>query len=131
VISHVIIDKNDPTVGYVRVQYTCQPGPDAPHLWVSVKQTADRTADPGLLEEGSGFGGVAAAWSQSHPSDINCDGKNHVQVFAVYQDEELYPGGPTVGYGSLARGDGYVQFCLFTGEAEPTFVFDMAFRSVK
>ena len=46
VLSHVTIDKGDPSVGYVRARYTCQPGPDAPHLWVSVKQNASATVDP-------------------------------------------------------------------------------------
>lgn len=38
-------------------------------------------------------------------------------------------GGGTIGYGSLVPGQGYVQFCLFTGEG--TFVADMQFQKVK
>lgn len=60
VISHVEIDKNDPSVGYVRVRYTCEPSAQLAHLWVSVKQTDNGIADPALLNEGSGFGNIAA-----------------------------------------------------------------------
>ena len=131
VISHVQIDKNDPSVGYVRVRYTCEPSAQPAHLWVSVKQTADGHADPALLNEGSGFGNIAATWLQSHPTTILCDGKNHVQVFEVNTLEQAPPeiGGGSIGYGSLVPGQGYVQFCLFTGEG--TFVADMQFQKVK
>ena len=132
VISHVTIDKHDPSVGYVQARYTCQPGPDAPHLWVSVKQNASATVDSALTTEGSGFEHVSTTWVQSHPIDVRCDGKNHVQVFRVDTTEVIPPeegGGGTVGYGALGRGQGYVQFCLFGGDG--AFVFDMQFQSVK
>lgn len=128
VLSHVTIDKGDPSVGYVRARYTCQPGPDAPHLWVSVKQNASATVDQALTDEGTGFGHVSTTWVQSHPVDVQCDGKNHVQVFQV-DTTEPDEGGDTVGYGALKRGQGYVQFCLFGGDG--TFIFDMQFQSVK
>ena len=131
VLSHVTIDNRDPSVGYVKAQYTCQPGPDVPHLWVSVKQNASATADPALTTEGSGFGHVSTTWVQSHPVNVRCDGKNHVQDFRV-DTTEVIPdefGGGTVGYGALKRGQGYVQFCLFAGDG--AFIFDMQFQSVK
>jgi hypothetical protein len=131
VISHVTIDKHDPSVGYVRARYTCQPEID--HLWVSVKQTADGTADPALTQEGSGFGHVSTTWVQSHPVDLRCDGKNHVQVFEVNTTEQQPPefGGGTVGYGALVRGQGYVQFCLTSTANENLFIADMTFHKVK
>jgi hypothetical protein len=106
VISHVTIDKHDPTVGYVRARYTCQPEID--HLWVSVKQNADATADPALTQDGSGFGHISTTWLQAHPADLRCDGKNHVQTFKVDTTEEIPPefGGGSVGYGHLVRGQG-------------------------
>ena len=124
------IDPTDPTVGSVQVRYSCRPGEPgstaAAHLWVSVKQTADRTADPELLTEGSGFGHISAAWSQSHPTaEVVCDGKVHVQRFTVRVGVDEESGQPT-GYGALARGWGYVQFCLFGGDGTYTSsqVFD-------
>jgi hypothetical protein len=131
VISHVTIDKSDPTVGYVRARYTCQP--DIDHLWVSVKQNANATADPALTQEGSGFGHVSTTWVQSHPASLQCDGKNHVQVFKVDTTEQIPPefGGGTVGYGQLIRGQGYVQFCLTSSTNEELFIADMNFQTVK
>jgi hypothetical protein len=132
VISHVTIDRSNPTVGYVRARYTCQP--EFNHLWVSVKQDATGTADPALTTEGSGFGHISTTWVQSHPTDLQCDGKNHVQVFQVDTTEAVPPefGGGTVGYGSLIRGQGYVQFCLTGGtETDPLFLADMNFQQVK
>jgi hypothetical protein len=121
VISHVTIDKNDPSIAYVKARYTCQPEID--HLWVSVKQAADGSADPALLQDGSGFGHVAAAWLQAHPTNFTCDGKNHVQTFQVDTTEQ--------GYGSLIRGQAYVQFCLTTEADSDLLVADMNFQSVK
>jgi hypothetical protein len=131
VISHVTIDKDDPSIGYVRARYTCQPSTEPAHLWVSVKQMADGSADPALTEEGTGFGGVADIWLQSHPTTVQCDGKPHVQVFEVNTLESLPPeeGGGAVGHGELVRGSAYVQFCLFTGDGD--FISDMNFQSVK
>ena len=117
VISHVRIDKNDPSVGYVRARYTCSS--DYTHLWVSVKQTATATADPALTAEGSSE--ISAAWVQSHPEDFTCDGKNHVQEFRI---EAVF--------GQLQRGVGYVQFCLTDGAFPPSLlVSDMNFQTVK
>jgi hypothetical protein len=121
VLGHVTIDSNDPSIGYVHARYTCQPEID--HLWVSVKQAADGSADPALTGDGSGFGGIADIWVQSHPADLVCDGKNHVQVFQVDTTE--------VGYGELVRGQGYVQFCLTSEVNEDLLVFDMTFHQVK
>jgi hypothetical protein len=131
VISHVTINKDNPAIGSVRAQYSCQPGID--HLWVSVKQNADATADPDLLHEGSGFEHVATTWVQSHPSGIRCDGKTHVQTFEVNTTEQIPPefGGGTVGYGELQRGQGYVQFCLTSSAQENLLIADMNFQVVK
>jgi hypothetical protein len=131
VISHVTIDRNDPSVGYVRARYTCQP--DIDHLWVSVKQDASATANPALTQEGSGFGHISTTWVQSHPADLQCDGKNHVQVFEVNTTEQVPVefGGGTVGYGQLVRGQGYVQFCLTSSTNESLFIADMNFQQVK
>jgi hypothetical protein len=107
VIGPVRIDPSDPTVGYVTALYACNGGQtDQTHLWVSVKQNADRTVDQALTQEGSSQ--VAAAWSQSHPTDITCDGRFHIQTFRVDHAEQ--------GFGALANGFGYVQFCLFGGD---------------
>jgi hypothetical protein len=131
VISHVTIDKQDPSVGYVRARYTCAPEID--HLWVSVKENATATVDPALTQEGSGFGHVSTTWVQSHPADLQCDGKNHVQTFRVDTTEQIPPefGGGTVGYGELHRGEGYVQFCLTSSSNENLFIADMNFQKVK
>jgi hypothetical protein len=131
VISHVTIDKGDPSIGYVQARYSCPPEVD--HLWVSVKQNADATADPQLIKEGSGFGHTATTWLQSHPTSLQCDGKNHVQTFQVNTTEQLPPewGGGTVGYGQLKRGQGYVQFCLVSTTNETLFISDSGFRQVK
>ncbi|MFL6004784.1 MAG: hypothetical protein ACJ744_00910 [Gaiellaceae bacterium] len=133
VVGAVRIDPTDPSVGYVLTRYSCQPGAPgstaAAHLFVSVKQTADASADPALTTEGGGFGHLAAAWSQSHPTDqVVCDGKVHVQTFTVHQglDEDS---GEATGYGELARGWGYVQFCLFGGDG--TYAASQIFQRVQ
>ena len=106
ILGNVQIDPTDPTVGYVTAHYVCQPG-SATHLWVSVKQTADRSPDNALKGEGSSA--ISAAWSQNHPTaQVVCDGKKHTDTFTVSHDE--------YGFGSLAKGQGYVQFCLFGGD---------------
>ena len=121
VLGNVKIDPNDPTVGYFRARYICQGGmTDQTHLWVSVKQTEDRRPDRRLKEEGSS--GISAAWSQNHPTaQVVCDGKWHVDTFEVSHEE--------FGFGELARGQGYVQFCLFGGDG--TFTASMRFAAVK
>ncbi len=103
----VRIDPADATVAYVTALYICAGGQtDETHLWVSVKQNASRSFDPGLTQEGSS--GIAAAWSQSHPTaEVNCDSHLHLQTFRVDQLEQ--------GFGTLGNGWGYVQFCLFGG----------------
>ena len=112
VLGNVAIDPSDPTVGYVTARYICNGGQtEATHLWVSVKQTADRSPANALKEEGSS--GVAAAWSQSHPTaQVACDGRWHTQTFRIAQDD--------YGFGVLAKGQGYVQFCLFGGDGTYT-----------
>jgi hypothetical protein len=119
VIGNVQIDANDPTVAYVTARYICQPG-DQTHLWVSVKQTADRRPDPALKEENSSS--ISAAWSQNHPTQqVVCDGRWHVDTFTVSHEE--------FGFGTLQQGQGYVQFCLFGGDGAPAF--SMRFAAIK
>jgi hypothetical protein len=115
VIGNVRIDSADPTVGYITVRYICQSGAPgstaAAHLWVSVKQTADRRPDNALKGEGSS--GISAGWSQSHPTaQVVCDGSWHTDTFTVSHAE--------YGFGVLAEGQGYVQFCLFGGDGTYT-----------
>jgi hypothetical protein len=88
-----------------------------------VKQSADRTADPMLATEGSSQ--VAAAWSQSHSGVLllTCDGMNHVTTFSVDQVEQ--------GFGTLAKGDAWVQFCLFDSTTPMEPVSDMEFMHVR
>jgi hypothetical protein len=95
----------------VQAQYTCtiaDPVNHPGHLWVSVKQNTDGTVDPAVAGEGSGFGGIAQRWEDSHRDPVTCDGKNHVARFAVDQLEDK--GRP---YGTLVKGSAWVQFCLF------------------
>jgi hypothetical protein len=94
----------------VEAQYTCtiaDPVNHPGHLWVSVKQNSSGTFDPAVAGEGSGFGGVAARWEDSHRNPITCDGKNHVARFTVDQLEGKQA------YGTLVKGTAWVQFCLF------------------
>lgn len=94
----------------VQAQYTCtiaDPVNHPGHLWVSVKQNAAGTKDAAVAGEGSGFGGIAARWEDSHRNPITCDGKNHVARFVVDQIEGKQ------GYGTLVKGVAWVQFCLF------------------
>ncbi|MGY1709241.1 hypothetical protein ACI8AC_06980 [Geodermatophilus sp. SYSU D00758] len=110
VLGVVRIDRDDPTVGYVKARYRCEGGEQV-GLWVSVKQTADRTADPALAQEGSSR--ISAAWSDSHRNPITCDGRWHVDEFTVDQLEPNWdPEVPRPGPGALARGEAYVQFCI-------------------
>lgn len=91
-------------VADVHVRYSCAVGT---HLWVSVKQSANRTIDPSVSAEGSGFGGAAAAWWQSHRGSFTCDGKRHVAWYTV---DTVEPGSR----GQLESGWGWVQFCVTT-----------------
>ena len=93
-------------VALVHARYSCDVGT---HIWVSVKQSAARDIDPEVSAEGSGFGGAAAAWWQSHRGSFVCDGKRHVGWFSVDTVEEG-------SRGQLERGWGWVQFCVTTDE---------------
>ena len=93
-------------VAEVHARYSCDVGT---HIWVSVKQSAAADIDPAVSAEGSGFGGVAAAWWQSHRGSFTCDGKRHVAWYTV---DTLEPGSR----GELKSGFGYVQFCITTEE---------------
>jgi hypothetical protein len=93
-------------VAKVHARYSCDVGT---HLWVSVKQSAARDIDPAISAEGSGFGGEAAAWWQSHRGSFTCDGKRHVGWFTVDLVEEG-------SRGQLKSGWGWVQFCITTDE---------------
>ncbi|GAB3196568.1 hypothetical protein GCM10027261_19580 [Geodermatophilus arenarius] len=114
VVGVVQVDRGDRTVAQVQVRYRCAAGEDL-GLWVSVKQTADRTADPRLEQEGSS--GVSAAWSDSHRNAFTCDGRSRVGTFEVDQTEPAWDGGVRAGLGPLARGEAYVQFCLTDPDA--------------
>ena len=127
VIGSVKIDPSDPTHAQVQARYRCT---GEAHLWVSVKQTADRSADPRLEQEGSS--GISAAWSDSHRNAITCDSKIHVGWFDVDQEEPLWGSDApkSTVYEPLASGVGYVQFCLYdelTGEGGAS---DNAFRNL-
>jgi hypothetical protein len=127
VIGSVKIDPSDPTRASVQARYRCTG--DA-HLWVSVKQTADRTDDPRRAEEGSSS--ISAAWSDSHRNEITCDSRIHVGWFEVDQVEPLWNSDVPKSsvYEPLGKGVGYVQFCLYdelTGEGGAT---DNRFRNL-
>lgn len=94
-------------VAQVHVRYSCTVGN---HLWVSVKQSASGAVNPDVAAEGSGFGGAAAAWWQSHRGSFTCDGNRHVAWFSV---DTVEPGSR----GQLRQGFGWVQFCVTTDEA--------------
>jgi hypothetical protein len=93
-------------VAQVHARYSCDVGT---HIWVSVKQSASREIDPEVSAEGSGFGGTAAAWWQSHRGSFTCDGKRHTAWYTV---DTVEPGSR----GQLQRGWGWVQFCITTDE---------------
>ncbi len=109
VVGTVRIDPADPTVAEVQVRYRCTGGEEL-GLWVSVKQTADRSADPALT--GHGSSGISAAWSDSHRNEFTCDGRSRVATFEVDQQEPAWDGGERAAQGALAKGQAYVQFCL-------------------
>jgi hypothetical protein len=93
-------------VALVHARYSCDVGT---HIWVSVKQSASGEIDHAVAQEGAGFGGVAAAWWQSHRGSFTCDGKRHVAWYTVDTVEEG-------SRGELQSGFGYVQFCITTDE---------------
>jgi hypothetical protein len=114
-VGPVVADPHDPRVGYVSAVYRCS---GEGHLWVSVKQVEDRSRDSRLTEEGSSQ--VAASWSDSHANPVTCDGRTHLQVFTVNQDEPYFtkegPKPKPERYGPLKSGWGWVQFCLFDAD---------------
>ena len=112
VVGTVKIDKSDPTVATVKAEFRCT---GEGILWVSVKQTASRTKDPALMEEGSS--GISAAWSMSHRNAVTCDGKAHFGRFVVDQVETSQFGIPL---SPLKKGWGWVQFCLFDANYPPS-----------
>ena len=91
-------------VAQVHVRYSCTVGT---HLWVSVKQSATGAIDSAVSAEGSGFGGAAGAWWQSHRGSFTCDGARHAAWFTV---DTVEPGSR----GQLQSGWGWVQFCVTT-----------------
>jgi hypothetical protein len=93
-------------VALVHARYSCTIGT---HIWVSVKQSADGSIDHAVAQEGAGFGGVAAAWWDSHRGTFSCDGKRHVAWYSVDTVEEGTRG-------QLQSGWGYVQFCITTDQ---------------
>lgn len=93
-------------VAKVHARYSCEVGN---HIWVSVKQGATGDIDPAVSAEGSGFGGAATAWWQSHRDSFTCDGRRHVAWFTVDTVEEG-------SRGQLRKGWGWVQFCITTDE---------------
>jgi hypothetical protein len=122
-VGAVRIDPNDPTVAYITANYRCY---GEGGLWISVKQTEDRSRDTALLEEGSS--GISAAWSMSHRNPVTCDGKVHVETFTVDQVETDSFGFPN---GDLEAGFGYVQFCLFDANYSEAPLSDMELRRVQ
>jgi hypothetical protein len=93
-------------VAKVHARYSCDVGD---HIWVSVKQNAAADIDPSVSAEGSGFGGAASAWWQSHRGSFTCDGKRHVAWFTVDTVEQG-------SRGQLKKGWGWVQFCVTNGD---------------
>lgn len=132
-----VVRITSPTTAEVQAQYRCYANADTQlHLWVSVKQAADGSADPRLANPGSGGGtdengnpipGVytAATWVQSHAgaAKLQCDGHTHVAKFAVDQSEQ--------GYGTLRKGEAWVQFCLFDANNQQAPVSSMEFLHVR
>jgi hypothetical protein len=111
VVGTVKIDKKDPSIGYVLAQYRCtvkDPVNDPAHLWVSVKQSQSGKKDKAIEAEGSGGGQVAKRWADSHRNPVVCDGKTRTSRFTVDQVE-----GKAGAYGTLVKGQAWVQFCLF------------------
>ena len=93
-------------VAKVKARYSCDEGT---HIWVSAKQNSEATIDPEISGEGSGFGGEAAAWWQSHRDTFTCDGKRHTAWFTI---DTVEPGSR----GELKKGWAWVQFCVTTEE---------------
>ena len=112
-----------PATAEVQAQYTCtiaDPVNHPGHLWVSVKQNTAGTKDPAVAGEGSGFGGVAARWEDSHRNAIRCDGKNHVARFTVDQLE----GKAVVRHAGEGRRRGCSSACSTTRRRRATATTD-------
>ena len=90
----------------VTARYVC---PEGFHLWISAKQVEDRRPDARLQEEGSSA--ISEAWLQSHPTSFACDGTFRTETFQIDTEEQ--------GFGELAPGQAWVQFCLI---GENTFI---------
>ena len=105
----------------VKAVYRCPEGPNW-HLWVSAKQAEDGSKDETITQEGGGFGGIPAAWLQSHPTTFKCDGRKHVQKFRIDTEEQ--------GYGKLNKGYAWVQFCLID-EPAGLFLIDEHWSKVR
>jgi hypothetical protein len=95
----------------LHVRYACDSGD---HLWVSAKQTATGAEDPAITEEGTGFGGIAASWLQSHRGTTTCDGQAHQGWFTV---DKVEPGSR----GQLVKGSAWIQFCITDSAVEENF----------
>lgn len=108
----------------VKGHYICPEGDDW-HLWVSAKQAEGGERDPALEAEGSGA--RAHAWLESHPTTYTCDGKWHTQKFTITNGGQ--------GFGTLEKGEAWVQFCLIKGgsETEPPefFLVDQRWAKVR
>jgi hypothetical protein len=130
VTGPVVMDRLDPRVASIPAVYRCT---GEGELWASVKQTADRSQDPRLQEEGSSS--ISAAWSDSHRNALVCDGVQHKTTFSVDQLEPFVGlSGPVAhksdGFGPLAPGFGYVQLCLFDDLNPYVPVSNMVFQRV-
>ncbi len=99
----------------VRARYVCAGGQ---HLWVSAKQVASRRRDARLEQEGSSA--ISAAWLESHPQGFTCDGTKRTETFVIHADEQ--------GFGQLAKGMAWVQFCLI---GQNTFLSENKWVHVK
>jgi hypothetical protein len=135
VVGVVTRDRKDHTAAWVYAVYRCtvkDPVGDPGHLWVSVKQNDRGTVDSSISAEGSGWGGTATRWEDSHRNPIRCDGRIHLDRFKVDQIEDKGT------YKPLTWGKAWVQFCLFDdttpkGDGETDFgqpVSDMSWKWV-
>ena len=106
---------NGTSSALVTARYTC---PEGVHLWVSAKQSADGSRDPRLTREGSSA--FSAAWLQNHPTSFTCDGRWKTGTFQVDLSE--------YGFGSLQKGQAWVQFCLI---GESTFLSESRWVAVR
>jgi hypothetical protein len=101
--GYVRIDPSDPGVAYVTARYSCPAGEAA--LFVSVKQVADGRPDPRLKLPGSSA--ISSGWLERHPApgEFTCDGTWHTDTFRIDAVTEY-------GFGTIAPGQVYLQFCL-------------------